>query len=180
MFCFFAHQLFFIFPQICEFIRSQRRDEPKYTFRCSFVATHLRQPTDGFAIYCRKHKLKRSYFICISCYFFLFLSSFVLKKKKQNNANYVEIDQIYSLTSQENLENYNSSPIYQNTAENSKVPFKIQDTTPIYSNTNSDKYRQEAQGMTFGETLAHNLRHNSGRTETNQEGIVAVCLGKKI
>lgn len=88
----------------------------------------------------------------------------------------MEIDQIYSLTSQENFENYNNSPIYQNTAENTKAAFKIQDTTPIYSNTNSDKYRPEAQGMTFGETLAHNLRHNTGRTETNQQGLFLLAI----
>ncbi|GJQ78357.1 hypothetical protein Trydic_g22184 [Trypoxylus dichotomus] len=93
-----------------------------------------------------------------------------------SNANYVEIDQIYPLKSHENTQisyrdtNYNhtQSPIYQNTSESTSIN-RMQDTTPIYSNTNSERYRPQYQGMTYGETLAHHLRHATGQTETAQD-----------
>lgn len=44
----------------------------------------------------------------------------------------------------------------------------MQDTTPIYSNTNSDRYRPQYQGMTYGETLAHHLQHTTGQNENTQ------------
>lgn len=83
----------------------------------------------------------------------------------QSNANYVEIDQIYPLKSQEmtTAMNYtqNHSPIYQNADTTSR------DTTPIYSNTN-ERFRGHTQGMTYGESLAHHLRHNWEHTDNTQ------------
>ncbi|RZB39363.1 salvador -like 1, partial [Asbolus verrucosus] len=60
------------------------------------------------------------------------------------NANYVEIDQIYPLPTQDSNTNYNRnhSPIYQNTSDNA---CKNQDTTPIYSNTNVERYSNQIQ-----------------------------------
>ena len=77
----------------------------------------------------------------------------------------MEIDQIYPLTTtQDNNSNYNRnhSPIYQNTSD------KSQDTTPIYSNTNVERYSNPLQGMSYGESLAHHLRHTLGRSDSNQ------------
>ncbi|KAJ8979746.1 hypothetical protein NQ317_004733 [Molorchus minor] len=91
-----------------------------------------------------------------------------------NNANYVEIDQIYPLT-QDNSSvykdlNYNrtNSPIYQNTSKNSVVAHTSQDNAPIYSNTNLERYRSQTQGIAYGET-AHHLRHSLRRPENTQE-----------
>lgn len=77
------------------------------------------------------------------------------------NANYVDIDQIYPLPLQDRNSNYNrnSSPIYQNTSD------KSLDTTPIYSNTNLERYSNQIQ-MSYGESLAHHLRHSIGRSES--------------
>lgn len=89
----------------------------------------------------------------------------------QNNANYVEIDQIYPLTNQDisssNYKDYSSShsPIYQNTSESNSGN---RQTTPIYSNTSSERFRRHSQGMTYGETLAHHLRHNLEHSENTQ------------
>lgn len=81
------------------------------------------------------------------------------------NANYVDIDQIYPLNTQDNSYNNNrNSPIYQNT----DGAHKSQDTTPIYSNTNMERYSNPLQGMSYGESLAHHLRHTLGRSENNQ------------
>ncbi|XP_022904504.1 protein salvador homolog 1 [Onthophagus taurus] len=92
-----------------------------------------------------------------------------------NNANYVEIDQLFSLRQTENTQynrdsNYNrtQSPIYQNTSESGNVP-RLSDTTPIYSNTNSEHYQSHYPGMSYGETLAHRLRHSNGQTENTQD-----------
>lgn len=51
---------------------------------------------------------------------------------------------------------------------------RMQDTTPIYSNTNSERYRPQYQGMTYGETLAHHLRHTTGQTESPQGKCIIV------
>ncbi|KAH1007850.1 hypothetical protein HUJ04_005033 [Dendroctonus ponderosae] len=94
-----------------------------------------------------------------------------------NNANYVEIDQIYPLTPDQNnvyKDNYNrtSSPIYQNTRDSSvaRTGPDIQ-STPIYSNTQIDRFNrsQYHSGIPYGESIAHPLRHSLGRTENTQE-----------
>ncbi|KAJ8924379.1 hypothetical protein NQ315_007175 [Exocentrus adspersus] len=92
-----------------------------------------------------------------------------------SNANYVDIDQIYPLA-QENSSVYKDSnyihthsPIYQNTSKNSMVPLPNQDTTPIYSNTNLERYRNQSQGMSYGESLAHHMRHSLRRSDNTQE-----------
>ncbi|XP_060536361.1 scaffold protein salvador isoform X2 [Cylas formicarius] len=87
-----------------------------------------------------------------------------------NNANYVEIDQIYPLpaetrTTYNDIYNRTNSPIYQNTQDSShETP-----TTPIYSNTNLERFRSQYQGMSYGESLAQNLKHSLGRTESTQD-----------
>ncbi|XP_065168737.1 protein salvador homolog 1 [Atheta coriaria] len=95
------------------------------------------------------------------------IGSSYIDNSSASNANYVEIDQIYPLT--ENYEsNYRThSPIYQNTGENAAHAHGHLDTTPIYSNT-SDRFRQ-TQGMTYGESLAHHLRHSIERTDGLQK-----------
>ncbi|XP_017779641.1 PREDICTED: protein salvador homolog 1 [Nicrophorus vespilloides] len=91
-----------------------------------------------------------------------------------NNANYVEIDQIYPLANQDTASTFGSeinysnrapSPIYQNTNESSNQ-FQA---TPIYSNTNAERFRPQSQGMTYGEQLAHHLRQTKERTENTQQ-----------
>lgn len=92
----------------------------------------------------------------------------------QSSANYVEIDHIYPMKGQEmsTAVNYaqNHSPIYQNAGDNATA--NRETTTPIYSNTNSDRYRNHSQGMTYGESLAHHLRHNWGDHTDNAQGIL--------
>lgn len=82
-----------------------------------------------------------------------------------SNANYVEIDQIYPLSKDDNIGNFKEgsynrslSPIYQNTQGDRQTA----DTTPIYSNTNLERYRPP--GLSYGDTLAH-LRHSFTRNE---------------
>ncbi|XP_044265771.1 protein salvador homolog 1 [Tribolium madens] len=82
-----------------------------------------------------------------------------------SNANYVEIDQIYPLNTQDNNYNNRNSPIYQNT----DGAHKNQDTTPIYSNAGAERYSNPLQGMTYGESLAHHLRHSLGRNESSTD-----------
>lgn len=85
----------------------------------------------------------------------------------------MEIDQIYPLPqAQDNINIYKdsnyghlNSPIYQNTSKNSVLTHTNQSSTPIYSNTNIERYR--SQGMLYGESLAHHLRH-SLRSENSQ------------
>lgn len=82
----------------------------------------------------------------------------------QNNANYVDIDQIYPLPSEEMGEsNYNrsQSPIYQNTTDQKSI-----NSNPIYSNTNLERYRSS-----YDQYLAH-LQRNDNTNGNNQ--------GKKI
>ncbi|XP_066146914.1 protein salvador homolog 1 [Euwallacea fornicatus] len=93
-----------------------------------------------------------------------------------NNANYVEIDQIYPLTSEpSNLykDSYNraSSPIYQNTRDSSVARTSQDHSIPIYSNTQVDRFNRNQYSSTipFGESLAHHLRPSSGRTDNTQE-----------
>ncbi|CAH0551743.1 unnamed protein product [Brassicogethes aeneus] len=77
-----------------------------------------------------------------------------------SNANYVEIDQIYPLTNQDSPSstyNRTNSPIYQN-----NLPRNNQETTPIYSNANIERFRND-------ESLAHHLRYSLGRDENSQE-----------
>lgn len=108
------------------------------------------------------------------------------------NANYVDIDQLYPLTQESNQaaisnykENYsrNHSPIYQNTIETASA--SCQDTSPIYSNLNAERYRPHAQGMTYGETLAHQLRQSMGRSDSgpgiplSQFSFFRLCLYKE-
>lgn len=103
----------------------------------------------------------------------------------QNNANYVEIDQIYPLTTDANssaLSNYkeinynrNHSPIYQNTIETASVN-RTQETSPIYSNLNAERYRPHSHGMTYGETLAHQLRQSMGASDSGQGKYNSICL----
>lgn len=88
----------------------------------------------------------------------------------------MDIDQLYPLTAsqeghQSAVSNYkdsynrNPSPIYQNTIETAGAGC-VQDTSPIYSNINAEPYRLHAQGMTYGETLAHQLRQRIGISES--------------
>lgn len=62
----------------------------------------------------------------------------------QSNANYVDIDQIYTLVQDSNSalreSSYNrtNSPIYQNTTKSSMIP--NQESNAIYSNTNFERY----------------------------------------
>lgn len=96
----------------------------------------------------------------------------------QNNANYVEIDQIYPLTQESNLYNQSSynhlnSPIYQNTTTKTSVinhnAVQNAPTTPIYSNTNLERYHSQPQGISYGgEPLANHMRHSLRRSESNQ------------
>lgn len=102
---------------------------------------------------------------CVLLFFFFSFRKYQLFTLLQSNANYVEIDQIYPLKTQEINYPQNHSPIYQNASDNTN-----RDTTPIYSNTNSDRFRNHAQGMTYGETLAHHLRHNWDHTDNTQGG----------
>ncbi|KAF5305737.1 hypothetical protein FQR65_LT07633 [Abscondita terminalis] len=94
-----------------------------------------------------------------------------------NNANYVEIDQIYSLTTESPsnaVSNYNHShsPIYQNTIETSNVR-RSTDTSPIYSNV--ERYRPHSQGITYGD--AHQLRENVEASDTGQSEELPLPLG---
>ncbi|CAG9766057.1 unnamed protein product [Ceutorhynchus assimilis] len=90
-----------------------------------------------------------------------------------NNANYVEIDQIYPLEPNilyKDTYNRTNSPIYQNTRDSSVLRTNQDQTTPIYSNTQIDRFnRNQYQGMSYGESLAHNLRQSVGRNENTQE-----------
>ncbi|CAH1980864.1 unnamed protein product [Acanthoscelides obtectus] len=43
-----------------------------------------------------------------------------------------------------------------------------QDTTPIYSNTNLERYRGLTPGISYGESLAHHLRHGQRRPDNTQ------------
>lgn len=91
----------------------------------------------------------------------------------------MEIDQIYPLPSQETNPTYKepvsynrtNSPIYQNTSESANLPRTSQDTTPIYSNTNVERFRTTAPGMSYGESLAHHLRYSMGRSDNTQGNI---------
>lgn len=89
-----------------------------------------------------------------------------------NTANYVEIDQIYPLTSESYKDTYNrtNSPIYQNTRDSITRTSQDQ-TTPIYSNSQVDRFNrnQYQSGMSYGESLAHHMRHSLGRSENSQE-----------
>lgn len=89
----------------------------------------------------------------------------------------MEIDQIYPFTQENNIygqSNYNhlNSPIYQNTSKTSvmglpQVP-NIQ-TTPIYSNTNLERYHSQPQGISYGgEPLRNHLQHSLRRSESSQ------------
>lgn len=90
----------------------------------------------------------------------------------------MEIDQIYPLTNSETNSSYkdtnsnsNHSPIYQNTSESVSVSGRIPEITPIYSNTNGERFKQpHPHAMSYGETLAHHLRHSLGRANTNTQG----------
>lgn len=87
----------------------------------------------------------------------------------------MEIDQIYPLTSETNnvykdAYNRTHSPIYQNTRDSSVARTSQDQTTPIYSNTQVDRFNrnQYHSGMSYGESLAHHLRHSLGRNENTQ------------
>lgn len=90
-----------------------------------------------------------------------------------NNANYVEIDQIYPLTPTESANaatnyNHNNSPIYQNTIETASVRRGI-DTSPIYSNVNAERYRPQSHGMTYSESIStHQICQNIETPDTGQ------------
>lgn len=82
----------------------------------------------------------------------------------------MDIDQLYTLTQDYKESNYNrtNSPIYQNTTDNSSR--SSQETTPIYSNSNIEQFRTSNQGLSYGESLAHHLRHSLGRQVDNTQG----------
>lgn len=94
----------------------------------------------------------------------------------QSNANYVEIDQIYPLTQENNIYtqpsyNHLNSPIYQNTKTSVISHTAVQNTptTPIYSNTNLERYHSQPQGISYGgEPLANHIRYSLRRSESNQ------------
>lgn len=95
----------------------------------------------------------------------------------------MEIDQIYPLTSEPNnvyKEAYNRthSPIYQNTRDGSVARTSQDQTTPIYSNTQVDRFNrnQYHSGMSYGESLAHHLRHSLGRNENTQGNFLSQIL----
>ncbi|KAG5889395.1 hypothetical protein JTB14_018270 [Gonioctena quinquepunctata] len=100
--------------------------------------------------------------------------SSVYNDNSANNANYVEIDQIYPLAQENNSvyreSGYNrtDSPIYQNTSKNSIV-YSNQDSTPIYSNTNLERFKGPNQNTSYTNSLAHQLGHSSRRSENTQE-----------
>ncbi|KAJ8962621.1 hypothetical protein NQ318_001014 [Aromia moschata] len=62
-----------------------------------------------------------------------------------------------------------SQPIYMNQHIGSSYNDHSADTTPIYSNTNLERYRSQTQGIAYGEPVAHHLRHSLRRSENTQE-----------
>lgn len=67
-----------------------------------------------------------------------------------------------------------NSPIYQNTTTTKTSvmghpPVQNAPTTPIYSNTNLERYHSQPQGISYGgEPIANHLRHSLRRSESNQ------------
>lgn len=82
----------------------------------------------------------------------------------ENNANYVDIDQIYPLPVEEiGDSSYNrpQSPIYQNTTDPQNI-----NSNPIYSNTNLERYRSS-----YDQYLSHLQRNdtNNGNSQGQTE-----------
>ncbi|XP_056637098.1 protein salvador homolog 1 [Diorhabda sublineata] len=90
-----------------------------------------------------------------------------------NNANYVEIDQIYPFNQensyQESQYNRTNSPIYQNTNKNSVLKDATVDSTPIYSNTNCKNIGNSTQTVSYTESLPLQSRHSLNISENVQE-----------
>ncbi|XP_050500337.1 protein salvador homolog 1 isoform X2 [Diabrotica virgifera virgifera] len=98
----------------------------------------------------------------------------VYNDSSANNANYVEIDQIYPLSHdsnnyQDSRYNRTNSPIYQNTNKNSVINDTNLDSTPIYSNTNINSFGNSTQSIPYAESFPHHSRHSINRSENTQE-----------
>lgn len=90
-----------------------------------------------------------------------------------NNANYVEIDQIYPLTTEpdnlyKNTYNRANSPIYQNTRDGSVPRSSQEQATPIYSNTQVDRF-QRNQYVNQVTHMRHSLGRNENATDPSEE-----------